>query len=164
MTNGGGGGGGGSSFWVSSATGTSMSTAATGTSEVQITPVAPDLKLSDSTPATAVSGQPYHYTLTATNTGGSDATGVVVTDTLPASAHYSSAVTSQGSCTRPATPKGGTVTCTVGSLGGGASVTITITVTPTKPGTISDSAQVTASNVTADSDDTASAPVTVQGS
>src|SRR6185437_182485 len=123
----GGGGGGGSSFWVSSATGTSMSTASTGTSEVQITPVAPDLKLSDRAPATAVSGQPYQYTLTAQNTGNSNATGVVVTDTLPASAHYGSAATSQGSCTAPATPKGGTVKCTVGSLGGGSSVTITIT-------------------------------------
>jgi uncharacterized repeat protein (TIGR01451 family) len=131
---------------------------------VQITPVAPDLKLSDSAPATAVSAQPYQYTLIATNTGGSAATSVVVTDTLPASAHYDSAATSQGSCARPATPKGGTVTCTVGSLAGGASVTITITATATKPGTVSDNAKVTASNVTADSDDTASAATTVQGS
>jgi uncharacterized repeat protein (TIGR01451 family) len=133
-----------------------------------ITPVtSPDLKLSDSAPASAISGQPYSYTLTATNTGGQDATGVTVTDTLPASAHFDSAATTQGSCTRtpsgPPKTKGGTVSCTVSSLAAGASVTVTITVTPTTPGTVSDAASVTASNVTADSDDTASASTTVQG-
>lgn len=133
-------------------------------SQAQTTPVAPDLKLSDSAPGTAVSGQPYSYTLTATNTGGSDATGVTVTDTLPATAHFNSATISQGTCTGPSTPKGGTVSCAVGTLAAGASATITITVTPTKPGTISDSAQVTASNVSpSDSDDSASASTTVQG-
>jgi uncharacterized repeat protein (TIGR01451 family) len=130
------GGGAGSSFWVTGATGTSMSEDTTGTPEVQITPIitAPDLSLSDNAPATAVSGDSYAYTLTATNTGGSDATGVAATDTLPASAHFTSATTSQGSCTRPAASKGGTVNCTVGSLAAGASVTVTITVTATKPG------------------------------
>jgi len=161
----GGGGGAGSSFWVTGATATSMSEDATGTPEVHITPVitAPDLSLSDSAPATAVSGQPYAYTLQATNTGGSAATGVAVTDTLPASIHFTSATTSQGSCTRPSASKGGTVNCAVGSLAAGASVTITITVTATKPGTVSDNAKVTASNVTPDGDDTASASTTVQG-
>ena len=53
-----------------------------------ITPVtSPDLSLSDSAPATTVQpGHSYSYTLTAINTGGSDATGVTVIDTLPASA------------------------------------------------------------------------------
>jgi uncharacterized repeat protein (TIGR01451 family) len=142
-----------------------MSKDATGTPEVQITPVitAPDLSLSDSAPATAVSGQPYAYTLQATNTGGSAATAVAVTDALPASAHFTSATASQGSCTRPPASKGGTVSCTVGSLAAGASVTITITVTATKPGMVSDNAKVTAGNVTPDSDDNASASTTVQG-
>ena len=127
----------------------------------------PDLSLSDTAPASAVSGHPYRYTLVATNTGGSDATKVVVADALPASAHFDSASTTRGSCTRtsrgaPPT-KGGTVICKVGSLAAGASVTVTIKVTPTKPGKISDAATVTARNVTPDSDDTASAPVTVHG-
>jgi uncharacterized repeat protein (TIGR01451 family) len=164
-----GGGGAGSSFWVSGATGTSMSEDTTGTPEVQITPVTTaDLALSDSAPATAVSGNSYSYTLTATNTGGTDATGTLVTDTLPDSTHYDSVTTSQGTCARtpPSTPpktKGGTVTCAVGSLAAGASVTVTITVTATTPGAVSDNAKVTASNVTPDSDDTASASTTVQG-
>jgi hypothetical protein len=44
-------------------------------------------------------------------------------------------------------------------------VAITITVTPTIPGTVTDNAQVTAGNVpdSPDSDDAASAPVTVLG-
>jgi uncharacterized repeat protein (TIGR01451 family) len=161
----GGGGGAGSSFWVTGATGTSMSEDTTGTPEVQITPIitAPDLSLSDNAPATAVSGDSYAYTLTATNTGGSDATGVAATDTLPASAHFTSATTSQGSCTRPAASKGGTVNCTVGSLAAGASVTITITVTATKPGTVIDATTVTAGNVTADADDSATATTIVTG-
>ena len=129
-----------------------------------ITPVfSPDLSLSDSAPATAISGQPYSYTLRATNTGGSDATRVTVTDTLPGSVHFNSAATTQGSCTPPSTSKGGTVSCAAGTLAAGGSVTVTITVTPTKPGTVSDHASVIAGNVTADSDDTASAPTTVQG-
>jgi uncharacterized repeat protein (TIGR01451 family) len=128
---------------------------------------AADLSLSDTAPATAVSGQPYRYTLVATNTGGAAATGTVVTDTLPSSVHFDAASATLGSCTRtsggsPET-KGGTVTCKVGSLPTGARVTVTVKVTPTKPGTVSDAATVTASNVTADNDDTASAPVTVRG-
>ncbi len=85
----------------------------------------PDLSLSDSARASVISGQPYSYTLTATNTGGTDAAGTVVTDTLPASVHFDSAATTQGSCTRtPGSPKtqNGTVSCTVGSLAAGASV------------------------------------------
>jgi hypothetical protein len=94
-------------------------------------------------------------------------TGTVVTDSLPASAHFDSAAATQGSCTRtpsgPPMTKGGTVSCTAGSLAAGASVTVTITVTPTTPGTVSDNASVTASNVTADPDDSASASTTVYG-
>jgi len=135
---------------------------------VQITPASPDLSLTDTAPATAASGQPYSYTLTATNTGGFDAAGTVITDTLPNSVHFGSAsATPQGSCTRtPGSPKpkGGTVTCTLGALAAAASVTVTITVTPTTPGTVTDSAQVTATNVadSPDSDDSGSASTTVQ--
>jgi uncharacterized repeat protein (TIGR01451 family) len=132
----------------------------------QTAAAAPDLSLTDTAPATAVSGQPYRYTLVTTNTGGAAATRVRITDTLPARVHFDAAVTTQGSCTRSPgkpKPKGGTITCAVASLAAGASVTVTIEVTPTKPGTASDAAKVTASNVTADRDDTAAAPVTVHG-
>jgi len=157
----GGGGGAGSSFWASGATGTpSMSEDTTGVPGVQITPVitGPALALTDTAPATVLSGSSYHYTLTASNTGVQTATSTVVTDTLPGSIHFNTADTTQGSCRQ----KAGTVTCTVGSLAPGASATVTIKVTATKPGTVSDSAQATASNITAGRA-AASAPVTVQG-
>jgi uncharacterized repeat protein (TIGR01451 family) len=127
---------------------------------------APDLSLTDTAPATAATGQPYTYTLTATNTGGSPAADVRLTDTLPADVHFDSTVTTKGSCTRTQStrkPKGGTVNCRVGSLAAGASVTVTITVTPSTPGRARDTAKVTASNVTANRDDTAAATTTVQG-
>jgi hypothetical protein len=55
------------------------------------------------------------------------------------------------------------VTCSLGSLGGGDSATVTIVVTTTKPGMLSDTATVTASNVTPDADDSATATTTVTG-
>jgi uncharacterized repeat protein (TIGR01451 family) len=57
---------------------------------------APDLSLADSAPAIAVSGQPYTYALTAADTRGAAATGVTVTGTLPASAHFTAASATQG--------------------------------------------------------------------
>jgi hypothetical protein len=92
---------------------------------------------------------------------------VTVTDTLPASVHFNSASATQGSCSRtPGTSpktKGGTVTCAVGSLAAGASVTVTINVTATTPGRVSDAATVAASNVAADNDDSGSVTTTVIG-
>ena len=60
----------------------------------------------------------------------------------------------------------GTVTCSIGDLAAGATATVTIVVTPTgKPGTLANTATVTATNVTdsPDSDDSATATVTVHG-
>jgi hypothetical protein len=51
----------------------------------------------------------------------------------------------------------------VGSLAGGKSATITIVVTPTKPGTLTNAAAVTATSITPDGDDSATATTTVQG-
>jgi hypothetical protein len=73
----------------------------------------------------------------------------------------------QGTCTRTTSSKpktkDGTVTCHVGTIAGGGSVTITIVVTATTPGTINAPANVMASNVTADTDDSATATNTVKG-
>jgi uncharacterized repeat protein (TIGR01451 family) len=70
------------------------------------------------------SGQHLTYTLKATNTGGQDATGVSVTDPLPASAVFGSVSSSQGICTRSTSGsnknKEGTVTCSLGTLTSGA--------------------------------------------
>ena len=118
-------------------------------------------------PNPVVSGQRLTYTITATNTGGQTATGVAVSDPLPASVHFDSVSTTQGSCTRSTstTPKtqDGTVSCNVGSLAGGKTATITIVVSATKPGTLTDTATVTATGVSQDADDSATATTTVLG-
>jgi hypothetical protein len=166
----GGAGGAGASFWTSGATNTSMSEDSTATPEVEITPVvtAPDLELSDTAPATVASGHSFSYRLVVTDSGGSGLDDVAVADALPDSAKYDSASATQGTCTRaaPATgpkPKGGTLSCVVGSLDAGQSATVTITMTATTPGQMSDDAAATAPGVGWDADDDASAATTVQG-
>jgi uncharacterized repeat protein (TIGR01451 family) len=163
----GGGAGAGSSFWVANAIAdsTSMTEDTSGVPEVQITAILPDLSFSDSAPATVVNHRSYSYTLTATNTGNADATSVTVADTLPTSVSFVSAQTAQGSCASNSIgakkTKTVVVTCAIGTLSGGANLMVTITVTADTKGAISDSANVTASNVGSDSDDSASASTTV---
>jgi uncharacterized repeat protein (TIGR01451 family) len=83
-------------------------------------------------------GDTLTYTLTITNNGPDTATNVVVTDTLPNSVTFNSAVPSQGSCSEA----GGIVTCDLGNLANGAQATVTISVTPTSEGTILNSVTV----------------------
>jgi len=71
------------------------------------------------------------YTLTVTNNGASEATGVRLADMLPNSVTFASATPSQG-CSE----SGGTVTCNLGTLANSASTTVTIVVTPTQVGQI----------------------------
>ena len=87
-------------------------------------------------------GDTLTYTVTVTNNGPSNATGVVLTDTLPTDVTFPSAVTTQGSCNYAS----GSVTCLLGDLGSGASATVTITVTPAEGAsgsTITNKANVT---------------------
>lgn len=96
-------------------------------------------------PDPVVAGQALTYTLTVTNNGPSDATGVIVTDTLPAGVTYQSATSSQGAVSQT----GGIVTATLGSLADGATATITIlvTVNPATRGEIVNVATVTGNEV-----------------
>jgi uncharacterized repeat protein (TIGR01451 family) len=61
------------------------------------TTVAPDLEISKVAPATSVAGDPITYTLTITNHGGTDATGLAISDTLPPGAVYVSGGSYNGS-------------------------------------------------------------------
>jgi uncharacterized repeat protein (TIGR01451 family) len=61
------------------------------------TTIAPDLEIGKVAPATAVVGDPITYTLTITNHGGTDATGLNITDLLPAGAAYLSGGSYNGS-------------------------------------------------------------------
>jgi uncharacterized repeat protein (TIGR01451 family) len=83
-------------------------------------------------------GDTLTYTLTITNNGPDSATNVVVTDTLPNSVTFVSAMASPGSCSE----SGGIVTCNLGNLAVGQAI-VTITVIPNSVGTIFDTATVT---------------------
>lgn len=80
------------------------------------------------------------YTLGVSNAGPNDATGVSVTDQLPAGTTFISATSTQGSCGLAV----GTVTCSPGTGANGGSATITIKVVPTTKTTLSNVAHVQA--------------------
>ena len=84
------------------------------------------------------SGSDLTYTLTVINNGPSDATGVVVTDPLPAATTYVS-----DTCGGANTPPW---TWNIGALANGASVScdVTVSINPTPPASISNTASVTA--------------------
>ncbi len=96
-----------------------------------VTPVsaAPDLEISKSgSPDPVAPGAPLTYQIVITNTGPQGATGVRITDYLPAHTAFSSASDGGGSSTP------GIVTWPLFDLpGGGASVTRTLTITVTAP-------------------------------
>ena len=84
---------------------------------------------------------PLTYTIVASNAGPEGATSVTVTDTLPAGPSFVSASSTSGTCSGGT---GGTVSCALGALAAGASVTITIVVTPHAGGSLTNSARVAA--------------------
>jgi uncharacterized delta-60 repeat protein/uncharacterized repeat protein (TIGR01451 family) len=106
-----------------------------------------DLSITKSgAPNPIVSGNRLTYTVSVTNDGPQDATGVTVTDPLPKSVHFNSVSSTQGSCSRSTTTnpltKDGSITCSLGNLANGAKADVTIIVTTTTPGTVSNTATV----------------------
>ena len=89
-------------------------------------------------------GQNVTYTITVKNVGTPfGATGVVLTDVLPASMNFVSATTSQGSLVTPPVGSNGTVTANLGSIASNATATVTITVSSTTAGVVVNSASAT---------------------
>ena len=130
-----------------------------------ITPVvsSADLAITKTASPTQVrQGNTDTYSLTITNNGPSNATNVVVTDTLPtAFVSYVSATPSQGSCSQAS----GVVTCNLGALNSAATATISIVVTAvTRTGASSavNTASVTATQPDPNSaNNTATATITI---
>src|SRR5262249_62379977 len=92
------------------------------------------------TPATASVGDTVTFTVTATNNGPNQATGVVITDVLPAGLSLVSFSPAQGSYVA----RQGT--WTVGTLANGASTQLTLVAQVTQSGPITNVATKTAEN------------------
>jgi uncharacterized repeat protein (TIGR01451 family) len=109
----------------------------TATANTTVNPAA-DLKITKAAaPDPALAGSSLTYTLTVTNAGPSDATGVVITDTLPGGITF---VSASAGCTQA----GGIVTCNVGNLTAGSSLQriIVVTVNPATTGPLTNQATV----------------------
>ena len=81
-------------------------------------------------------GAPLTYSLTVTNNSSTTATGVVVSNTLPAGVTFISALPSQGSVSNGA----GVVTFNAGDLPNGDGATLAIVVVPNSPGLLTNTA------------------------
>jgi uncharacterized repeat protein (TIGR01451 family) len=121
-----------------------------------------DLGIAASQPATGTIGSPLSATLSVTNQGPGPATGVTVTDTLPAGSTYFNSSASQGTCTGTTT-----VTCTLGTVDSSASgptntATVTIVMVPGQAGSLTNTATVDADQTDPNSaNNTASATTAV---
>ncbi|WP_369149082.1 hypothetical protein [Streptomyces sp. R44] len=95
-------------------------------------------------PDSVVSGANLTYTVTVTNHGPTDAENVQFNNTLPPDARFVSASSGQGSCKVPPVGSSDTVTCSLGSLEGGAQATaqIVVRVVAARGGVVTDSAKV----------------------
>jgi uncharacterized repeat protein (TIGR01451 family) len=89
-------------------------------------------------PDPVTKGAQLTYSIVVTNSGSGLASGVQLTDSLPANVQFVSATSTAGSCAQ----SGSTVACSLGDLNNGVSVTVTIIVMPKRTGTITNTAQV----------------------
>jgi len=113
----------------------------TATANVYISAPITDLGVTGSaTPSSPKINTNLTYTYNVKNNGPAAASGVVLTDTLPAGMSFVSAKATQGTCSGTST-----VTCSVGTLSNGSSATVTIVAKPTKTGTFTNKATVSGS-------------------
>ena len=143
---------------VISATATSATGNTSEFSQDFTVPALPDLSLADAaSPNPVLNGQILTYTLTIQNLGVGTATGVVLTDTLPAAVTFVN-----GSAPGSVTAKNGVVTASAGTLARGATATVTINVRARSTGTVSDAASVSSNETDSNpNNNTASAQVVI---
>ncbi len=103
---------------------------------------APNLTIQKTAPATVGASAAFSYQISVGNTGNADATGVVLSDALPAGVRLNGAVTG-AACTAA----GNTIGCNLGTLAPGQSANLTIPVlAPDDTGSITNTATVAAAN------------------
>jgi uncharacterized repeat protein (TIGR01451 family) len=108
---------------------------------VSVTPPAADLTISQTVaPEEALVGDNLSYTVLVTNNGPAIASGVEMTDSLPAEVSLIAATPSQGDFSQ----NGKTLQFNLGGLAVGAIASVTIVVKAESPGTISNTASVSA--------------------
>ena len=105
-------------------------------------------------------GSSVRYTLTVSNAGPSDATGVSVDDAVPTEMSVGSVTASQGTCSPPAQA----AHCDLGTVPAGAQATVEIVAAPLSPGTFTDTATVSQAGTDPDtSNNQASETTTAEG-
>lgn len=118
-----------------------------------IDPVQADLSITKSaSPNPVFVNDNITYTITVTNNGPDSADNVTVSDTLPASTSFVSADATQGLCTEA----GGTVSCAIGTMTNGQSVTITLVARANSAGSVNNTASVATTTVDPDGNNNAS--------
>jgi uncharacterized repeat protein (TIGR01451 family)/fimbrial isopeptide formation D2 family protein len=95
----------------------------------------------------ALIGDTVTFTIVVTNNGPDAATGVIVTDTLPAIFSLQSATSTKGSCSGTTT-----IACTIGTLNNGESATITVVTKVVAAGTATNTATATLNEYDPDPD------------
>ncbi len=123
------------------------------------TPTA-DLSVTTTAPSSVGILEPFSYSFVVTNAGPSQATGASFTDTLGPAVSFASATPGQGSCNQA----GGVVTCSLGNIAPGDSVTVTVAVSAgLLPGSAVNTASVTSTVPDPNPADDSSTATTVVG-
>jgi uncharacterized repeat protein (TIGR01451 family) len=91
-----------------------------------------------------VSQQTVYTMVVKNNSTVAGATGITLTDSLPASLKFVSATTSQGSLVTPPVGSSGIVTANIGSLAANTTATVTLTVSASASGLVTNTASVSA--------------------
>jgi uncharacterized repeat protein (TIGR01451 family) len=110
-------------------------------------------------PDPVAQGNNLTYTITVTNNGPNEATGVSLNDNLPSSSDidFVSVSTTKGTCQH----SGNAVTCDLGTVANGANAIVTIVVKTKKSGTLSNTATVSSADDTNGANNSATAATTV---